>query len=227
MRLLPTTVALVVPVLAAGTAVADTTQTGPSTYEIDRGVDFSIVSTGASDFLLNWADDTGSFVDVPDPTLTLSAGETYTFDLDVAFHIFVITDDTLPVSGTDGDYNRDTFDGAVIDAATLEPIADFTADPEPAVDAISWTPTDADAGEYWYTCRVVSHTTMTGKLIIVPGVNDCPADLTGEGDLNFFDVSAFLSAFATQDPIADFTGDGVFNFFDVSAFLNAFTSGCP
>ncbi len=55
----------------------------------------------------------------------------------------------------------------------------------------------------------------------------CPADLTGDGSLDFFDVSAFLSAFTSQDPLADFTGDGQFNFFDVSAFLNAFTAGCP
>jgi len=55
----------------------------------------------------------------------------------------------------------------------------------------------------------------------------CPADITGDGQLNFFDVSAFLSAFAANDLIADFTGDGQFNFFDVSAFLSAFAAGCP
>ncbi len=55
----------------------------------------------------------------------------------------------------------------------------------------------------------------------------CPADLTGDGNLDFFDVSAFLNAFNAQDPGADFTGDGQFDFFDVSAFLNAFTAGCP
>lgn len=47
------------------------------------------------------------------------------------------------------------------------------------------------------------------------------------GVLNFFDVSAFLGAFSTQDPSADFTDDGVFDFFDVSAFLSAFAAGCP
>lgn len=57
--------------------------------------------------------------------------------------------------------------------------------------------------------------------------NPCPADLTGDGELNFFDVSAFLNAFTAMDPVADFTGDGEFNFFDVSAFLSAFTTGCP
>lgn len=58
-------------------------------------------------------------------------------------------------------------------------------------------------------------------------IGNCPADLTGDGILNFFDVSAFLSAFTSQDPIADFTGDLNFNFFDVSAFLSMFTAGCP
>ena len=56
---------------------------------------------------------------------------------------------------------------------------------------------------------------------------DCPADMTGDGTLDFFDVSAFLSAFAAMDPTADFTGEGVWDFFDVSAFLAAFSAGCP
>ncbi|MBL4697192.1 MAG: hypothetical protein JKX70_00005 [Phycisphaerales bacterium] len=59
------------------------------------------------------------------------------------------------------------------------------------------------------------------------GGGECPADLTGDGELNFFDVSAFLTAFSAADPAADFTGDGEFNFFDVSAFLTAFSAGCP
>lgn len=64
-------------------------------------------------------------------------------------------------------------------------------------------------------------------LVIDDGVESCIADLTGDGLLNFFDVSAFLNAFANEDPIADFTGDGLYNFFDVSDFLNSFTAGCP
>ena len=55
----------------------------------------------------------------------------------------------------------------------------------------------------------------------------CPADLTGDGILNFFDVSAFLSAYNAQQPAADFTGDGLYNFFDVSAYLGAYNAGCP
>lgn len=57
----------------------------------------------------------------------------------------------------------------------------------------------------------------------------CPADLAAPfGELNFFDVSAFLNAYNTQDPIADFADPaGVWNFFDVSAFLDAYNAGCP
>ena len=55
----------------------------------------------------------------------------------------------------------------------------------------------------------------------------CPADLTGDGTLDFFDVSAFLTAFGNGEVVADFTGDGSFDFFDVSAFLTAFGAGCP
>lgn len=55
----------------------------------------------------------------------------------------------------------------------------------------------------------------------------CIADLTGDGELDFFDVSDFLDAFGAMDPVADFTGDGAFDFFDVSDFLDAFGAGCP
>ncbi|MEZ6164184.1 MAG: GC-type dockerin domain-anchored protein [Phycisphaerales bacterium] len=58
-------------------------------------------------------------------------------------------------------------------------------------------------------------------------VDQCLADLTGDGVLDFFDVSAFLNAFGSMNPLADFTGDGAFDFFDVSAFLSAFSAGCP
>lgn len=74
----------------------------------------------------------------------------------------------------------------------------------------------------------VGYETVPGVSIEAGAPFGCnPADLTGDGVLNFFDVSAFLSAFSKGDPVADFTGDGVFNFFDVSAFLGEFAAGCP
>lgn len=61
----------------------------------------------------------------------------------------------------------------------------------------------------------------------ISGDSCCAADLNMDGTLDFFDVSAFLSAYTAGDPAADFTGDGEYNFFDVSAFLSAYNAGCP
>lgn len=66
-----------------------------------------------------------------------------------------------------------------------------------------------------------------------PGV--CAANLSqipgGPVVLDFFDVSAFLGAFSSMNPIANFSqipgGPVVYDFFDVSAFLAAFIAGCP
>ena len=55
----------------------------------------------------------------------------------------------------------------------------------------------------------------------------CIADLNNDTILDFFDISLFLTAFNTQDPIADFTNDGIFDFFDITAFIQAFRQGCP
>ena len=70
-------------------------------------------------------------------------------------------------------------------------------------------------------------TSGTATIVAAGTVPTCPADLNSDGDLNFFDVSAFLSAFAAMDSAADFNGDGMYNFFDVSAFLALFAAGCP
>lgn len=64
-------------------------------------------------------------------------------------------------------------------------------------------------------------------LDVIEDTSACPADLTGDGSLDFFDISAFLSAYTAMDPIADFDNNGIFDFFDVSAFLGAFSVGCP
>jgi Bacterial Ig domain len=67
-----------------------------------------------------------------------------------------------------------------------------------------------------------------GTVVInVPSGSCSEADLTGDGVLNFLDVSAFLLAFSNQDTAADFDKSGGFNFLDVSAFLAVYGNGCP
>lgn len=55
------------------------------------------------------------------------------------------------------------------------------------------------------------------------------ADLAAPyGQLNFFDVRAFIEGFNARDAESDLAGPvGVFDFTDVTAFLQAFNDGCP
>ncbi len=57
--------------------------------------------------------------------------------------------------------------------------------------------------------------------------NACLPDINRDGNLNFLDVSAYLSSYAHQDPVADFILDDNINFLDVSVFLSAFGNSCP
>lgn len=70
--------------------------------------------------------------------------------------------------------------------------------------------------------------TNAGSAFVYSAVCPCPADLSGDGVLNFFDVSVFLSAFNDEQPTADLAEPfGSFDFFDVAAFLSSFNQGCP
>lgn len=99
---------------------------------------------------------------------------------------------------------------------------------------------DASEGTYSavYTLRVYNSRSMFPGDVVVEDLTlnlsgvvgagmMCAPDLNGDGMLNFFDVSAFLSLYTSGDLGADFTDDGVLDFFDVSAFLGAYSAGCP
>jgi len=64
---------------------------------------------------------------------------------------------------------------------------------------------------------------------VTPAASGCNAADLAEpfGELNFFDISAFLSAFSAQDPAGDINNDAVFDFFDISSYLTIFANGCP
>lgn len=97
-------------------------------------------------------------------------------------------------------------------------------------------PLEHASGSYRVTIRL-SHS-GTGQLetdvfsgslnsnITITAESSCAPDLNGDGLLDFFDISAFLTAFSANDPIADFNADGVYDFFDVSAFLSLYSAGC-
>ena len=55
-----------------------------------------------------------------------------------------------------------------------------------------------------------------------------PADLDGNGLLNFFDVAAYIALYNAGDPAADLAPPfGVFNFFDIAAYMALYNDGCP
>jgi hypothetical protein len=74
---------------------------------------------------------------------------------------------------------------------------------------------------------VVNSNGTIGVFVATPNTDVCTADFNGDGVLDFFDVSQFVSDFAPNNPNADLNNDGLFNFFDVSAFIQAFGAGCP
>jgi len=106
--------------------------------------------------------------------------------------------------------------GVITDASGTASFDELFATPTPAGWVVTATATEDSTGN-----------TSEFSLCLGVSTNQCPADLTGDGYLDFFDVSAFLSAYNSVDPAADFTGDGLYDFFDVSAFLGAYNAGCP
>ncbi len=153
-------------------------------YTVDEGVNFLIGNNGASDFLINWTDVSGTNSNIADPKLILTAGETYTFERTSSAHPFAITDDSLDVAGSGSSLLRLTSDSAVITAATLTPNADFTAQPSGG-STISWTPTAADIGDYFYTCTVTGHNGMTGRIEVVAAIPEPSSSLLALLGLGF------------------------------------------
>jgi hypothetical protein len=61
------------------------------------------------------------------------------------------------------------------------------------------------------------------RVELMPGFNvsvsSTLADFNADGVCNFYDVTAYISAFLIESPDADFTNDGLWDFHDISAFL--------
>ena len=83
-----------------------------------------------------------------------------------------------------------------------------------------------DVGSSLFLLKMSDSPFLGAWMVRAIGERACVADMTGDGALDFFDVSAFLSAFSAGEACGDFNGDGGFDFFDVSAFLGAFSAGC-
>jgi len=114
----------------------------------------------------------------------------------------------------------------VIPGGTLLSNADY----ELGLTFVNGTVHSADPNPGFGSSRLIADGYLTDTIVefspVHQGGGVACADLNGDGLFNFFDVSAFLVAYQSQDPKADFNDDGLINFFDVSAFLVSFQSGC-
>lgn len=136
-------------------------------------------------------------------------------------------------TGSDG-YGPDnwtTIDGTSFASPYAAGVAALviSADPSLTPDEVSavMAQTAVDKGTPGYDTDFGWGFVNAGAAVAAAAGSPCPPDLTGDGILDFFDVSLFLSNFAAMDPGADLTQDGLFDFFDVSLYLSLFATGCP
>lgn len=151
---------------------------------------------------------------------------TYSFDVDNLLPVDIYHSFFIPISPA----------GVTIDTGNIDPSRwDFAPIPSLGTESISLTICGANPGEI--VCFTMTmHTADLAECcsievcVTVPDCaigTTCPADMNNDGLVNFFDISVFLSAFTSGDPIADINSDGNFDFFDVSEFLALFAQGCP
>jgi hypothetical protein len=85
-----------------------------------------------------------------------------------------------------------------------------------------------DAGQVAFAAFLQNGT--VGVWVATPVTQqDCPADLAEPiGELNFFDLAAYLALYNAGDPATDLAEPaGVLNFFDVAEYLALYNAGCP
>lgn len=85
-----------------------------------------------------------------------------------------------------------------------------------------------DAGQVAFAAFLQNGT--IGVFVATPVTDEpCVADLAEPfGELNFFDVAAYIGLYNAGDAQADLAEPfGALNFFDVSAFIGAYNAGCP
>lgn len=71
--------------------------------------------------------------------------------------------------------------------------------------------------------------TFSGTITGTVGVASCPADVNGDGAVDFIDLNLTLGSFGQSgDGLpGDVNGDGIVNFFDLNIVLDLYGFGCP
>ncbi len=143
----------------------------------------------------------------------------------------VLTTDRTGTDGySSGDYT--TIDGTSFASPYAAGVAALVLSVNPAltpdeVQAVL-AETAVDRGEPGYDTGYGWGFINAGAAVLAVAGSGCAADITGDGNLNFFDLAAYLDLFNAGDPAADLAPpSGTINFFDLAAYLDAFNAGCP
>lgn len=84
-----------------------------------------------------------------------------------------------------------------------------------------------ERGDIVFNAQLHDTITLRGAAIVVAFADaPCPADITGEGELNTNDFFEFLALYQAGDSRADFSPGGGINTNDFFAYLAAYQAGC-
>lgn len=166
---------------------------GTSSLPLAGAADFIVTVNGNLQWLVNGT---------VNPTLTLTRGQTYLFDL-TAFM------DEHPF---------------VINAQAIFPFAPLLLQ-DSYGEIVPFTPSGSMPATIYYHCTV-HYGSMTGTIHLVDP--PCIGDLDGNHLVNSFDFGLFANAFGTSCSgcAADLDQNGTVNSFDFGIFANAFGNGC-
>lgn len=92
----------------------------------------------------------------------------------------------------------------------------------------SWTIPSDLTGTVFYRCNPHCSFGMRGTInISAPPPPACPGDATGDGSVDFADITAVLTNWEGPGPAGDADHDGDVEFADITAVLTSFAVACP
>ena len=139
---------------------------------------FQISFDGTNSFLLR-TDEADDFA--PDPTIMLTAGETYTFSHSGSMHPFALLDDSAPIDATGSGVDGSEFVRTVTDSSFLGNVLGggsmvvWPVGSSMGSRTLDWTP---EAGTYYYTCGVAGHYNMAGQIVVQTASSSVPEPST-------------------------------------------------
>ena len=148
---------------------------------------------------------------------------------------FVGDESDLPVgpfpcySGSGGFHNGPTF--CVVEQEP--PFSFLYWRPTEIGESLEWSGTSATAveeGQMLWSSLITDGGANPIYFAVAQRENGCRVDFDGDGFVDFFDFSAYVSCFegieCPSGRSADFDGDGFVDFFDFAMFVEAFEEGC-